>query len=127
MEKGFYRTTYDYEGAVSMKYLAAFFKNVKWWNMAPHPELVIEYPQPFCLAKPGEEYVMYLRYGGVFKVKMDESAVSITYLCQWYNPATGKLTDSSTVKGSGLLTFSCPESFPSVPNYRDWVLYLRKE
>ena len=52
-----------------MKYLAAFFKNVKWWNMAPHPELVKEYPQPFCLANPGEEYVLYLRYGGVAKLK----------------------------------------------------------
>jgi hypothetical protein len=127
IEKGFTRTTYDYEGAVSMKYLAAFFKNVKWWDMAPHPELVIEYPQPLCMAKPGEEYVMYLRYGGVFKVKMNESAVSITYLCQWYNPATGKLTDSSTVKGSGLLTFSCPESYPASTSYKDWVLYIHKE
>jgi len=24
--------------------------------MSPHPELVQEYPQPFCLAQPGEEY-----------------------------------------------------------------------
>ena len=127
LEKGFERTTYDYEGAVSMKYLAAFFKNVKWWNMAPHPELVMEYPQPFCLAKPGEEYVLYLRYAGVIKIKMDESAASKIYLYQWYNPASGKLYDAVKIHGSGTLAFSCPESFPSVPNYRDWVLYIVKE
>jgi hypothetical protein len=127
MEKGFEKTTYDYEGAVSMKYLAAFFKTVKWWNMAPHPELVGEYPQPFCLAKPGEEYVVYLRYAGVAKIKMDESAAAKTYLYQWYNPASGKLYDAGTIHGSAMLKFSCPESFPSVPVYTDWVLHIRKE
>lgn len=127
IEKGFTRTTYDYEGAVSMKYLAAFFKNVKWWNMVPHPELVLEYPQPFCLAKPGEEYVVYLRYGGVVKVNLDQSVASKNYSYQWYNPATGKLSDSLSIKGSGLQTFICPESYPEKRDYKDWVLYIFKE
>ena len=42
--------------------------------MAPHAELVMEYPQPFCLANTGEEYIIYLRYGGVAKLKMDAFA-----------------------------------------------------
>jgi hypothetical protein len=127
LEKGFARTTYDYEGALSMKYLASFFRNVKWWNMSPHPELVLEYPQPFCLAQPGEEYVVYLRYGGVAKVKMDDSAASKTYMYQWYNPGTGKFYDKSSVKGSANLNFVCPESYPEYPDYKDWVLYIHKE
>jgi len=127
MEKGFERTTYDYKGAESMKYLASFFKNIRWWNMAPHPELVKEYPQPFCLAKPGVEYVLYLRYAGVVRLKMDNSAASGTYLYQWYDPASGNLSDAKKIQGSGLLRFSCPESFPAVPTYSDWVLYLRRE
>jgi hypothetical protein len=127
LEKGFARTTYDYEGALSMKYLASFFKNVKWWNMSPHPELVSEYPQPFCLAQPGEEYVIYLRYGGVAKVKMDESAASKTYVYQWYNPGTGKFYGTSSVKGSAYVKFACPESYPEYHDYKDWVLYIRNE
>jgi hypothetical protein len=127
LEKGFARTTYDYEGALSMKYLASFFRNVKWWNMSPHPELVLEYPQPFCLAQPGEEYVVYLRYGGIAKVKMDDSAASKTYMYQWYNPGTGKFYDKSSVKGSANLNFVCPESYPEYPDYKDWVLYIHKE
>ena len=127
IEKGFDRTTYDYEGAISMMNLAGFFKNIKWWNMAPHPELVREYPQPFCLAKPGEEYVLYLRYAGVVKIKMDESAASGKYSYQWYNPATGEYNEARIIKGSGILAFSCPESFPAFPDYKDWVLYIRKE
>ena len=95
--------------------------------MKPHPELVREYPQPFCLAKPGEEYVLYLRYAGMVKIKMDESAASGRYSCQWYDPASGKLYDANIIQGSGLMEFNCPESFPAFPDYKDWVLYLRKE
>jgi hypothetical protein len=127
IEKGFDRTTYDYEGAVSMKHLAGFFKNIKWWNMAPHPELVREYPQPFCLAKPGEEYILYLRYGGTIKIQMDDSAATEKFKYHWYNPATGKVYDPKTIQGKKILQFNCPESYPGVTDYRDWVLYICKE
>lgn len=127
IEKGFDRTTYDYEGAMSMKYLAAFFKKIKWWEMAPHPELISEYPQPFCLAKPGEEYVVYLRYAGTVKVRMDDLAVSEQYQYHWFNPATGKSSDSKTIHGKSILEFSCPESYPDIPDYKDWVLYIGRE
>ena len=127
LEKGFERTTYNYEGAVSIGHLANFFKNIKWWNMSPHPELVKEYPQPFCLAKPGEEYVLYLRYGGTAKVQMGDSAASKIFKYHWYNPATGKVYDSKTIQGAALLKFDCPESYPGVTDYKDWVLYICKE
>jgi hypothetical protein len=126
-ENGFERTTYDYEGAVSMKYLASFFNNVKWWNMEPHPELVKEYPQPFCLAKPGEEYVIYLRYGGVAKLVMDELAAGRRYKYHWINPATGKVFDIKSIQGNSILQFSAPEGYPANPDYKDWVLYIYKE
>jgi hypothetical protein len=126
-EKGFERTTYDYEGAISMKYLASFFKNVKWWNMAPHPELVKEYPQPFCLANPGEEYVIYLRYGGVAKLAMDEFSAGRRYKYHWINPSTGKVYDIKSIQGNSILQFSAPEGYPSVPDYKDWVLYIYRE
>ena len=126
-EKGFERTTYDYEGAKSMKHLASFFKNVEWWNMAPHPELVKEYPQPFCLAKPGEEYVIYLRYGGVAKLEMDALASGRRYKYHWINPATGKVFDIKSIQGDTILQFSSPEGYPDVPDYKDWVLYIYKE
>lgn len=124
IEKGFARTTYDYEGALSMQHLATFFKSVQWWNMTPHPELVIEYPQPFCLAIPGEDYIVYLRYAGVFKIKMDSLAAQKKYECKWFNPATGQLSDAGIRNGTGMMEFSCPESFPGHPNYTDWVFHM---
>jgi hypothetical protein len=126
-EKGFERNTYDYEGAVSMKHLASFFKNIKWWNLAPHTELVKEYPQPFCLAKPGEEYVVYLRYGGTAKIVMEAKEATNNYRYNWYNPSTGKTYDTRSIQGKNLLQFNCPDGYPSVPEYKDWVLYICRE
>jgi hypothetical protein len=127
IEKGFGRTTYDYDGAMSMKHLASFFQSVKWWNMSPHPELVKEYPQPFCLAKPGEEYVVYLRYGGTAKIEMDAAAAANKFRYNWFNPSTGKLYDNKSIQGKTLLQFNCPDGYPTVPDYKDWVLYICKE
>jgi hypothetical protein len=125
-EKGFERTTFDYEGAVSMKHLASFFKEIEWWRMSPHPELVMEYPQPFCLADPGREYVLYLRYSGTVKLKMEGEAAKGTYVYRWYNPGTGKYSEEKKISGNDVLSFSCPESYPAVVDYRDWVLHLKK-
>ncbi|HZY25128.1 MAG TPA: putative collagen-binding domain-containing protein, partial [Bacteroidales bacterium] len=61
------------------------------------------------------------------KLKMDVSAASNSYFYQWYNPATGKLTETVSLKGSAFLTFSCPESYPESREYKDWVLYIHKE
>jgi hypothetical protein len=126
-EKGFSRSTYDYEGAVSMKYLSSFFKNIKWWKLKPHPELVQEYPQPFCMAKPGEEYVVYLRYGGVCRLKIEKSQAADELIYQWYDPATGRLSEPGTINGSGLVEFSSPDSYPESPHYKDWVLHVYRK
>lgn len=127
LEKGFTRTTYDYKGALSMKYLASFFKNVRWWEMSPHAELVLDYPQPLCLARPGEEYIVYLRYGGEIRLKMEKGSEANNYSYRWFNPATGESLKSLSVKGSDFLKFTSPDSYPESPEYKDWVLYIRKE
>lgn len=124
-EKGFERTTYDYEGALSMKHLASFFREIEWWNMAPHPELIREYPQPFCLANPGKEYIIYLRYSGSVKLVLIPANTSKTYIYQWFDPATGKYYGEKKIQEKELMSFSCPESYPAVVNYKDWVLHIK--
>lgn len=121
-------TTLDYEGAKSMGYLAAFFKRIDWWKLAPHPELVTEYPQPFCLADPGKEYVIYLRYGGVAKVQLGSNAIGKQISYCWFDPATGKYQDTKTVAGDTNLEFKCPISkASSVAENKDWVLFIKEE
>jgi hypothetical protein len=49
------------------------------------------------------------------------------YSNPWYNPASGKLYEARILQGSDMMAFSCPESFPAFPYFRDWVLYIRME
>lgn len=125
-EEGFERTTHDYEGAVSMKHLATFFKDIEWWKMLPRPDLVKEYPQPFCLADPGKEYILYLRYGGVVKLEMDVEAASHSYLFKWYDPSSGEYYDERKVEGKEVLLFNCPESYPGTLELKDFVLHVKR-
>ena len=113
LEKGFERNTLDYEGAVSMGHLSAFFKKIKWWEMAPHPELVIEYPDKYCLAIPGQEYLVYLRWAGTLKVDLRPSSETDSFEYYWFDPGSGKSNPPKTVQGgSYTFFFSAGEVIP---------------
>ena len=125
LEKGFERNTLNYPGAVSMGHLSAFFKKIRWWEMAPHPELVLEYPNPLCLAVPGQEYVVYLRWAHGAKVDLTPSTENDVFEYAWFDPATGTFTASKTVKGGAARLFKSPG--PNYADYKDWVLHIRKK
>ncbi|MDV3309871.1 MAG: DUF4038 domain-containing protein [Cyclobacteriaceae bacterium] len=122
IEEGFARTTYDYEGARSMGVMGEFLRSIRWWELSPHPELVSDYPQPFCLARPGDRYVLYLRYGGYVKVNLGESDASYSYY--WLNPSTGEKTQARTRSGRGYASFMSPGSYPAETDVKDWVLVI---
>ncbi|HEX8038733.1 MAG TPA: DUF4038 domain-containing protein [Chryseosolibacter sp.] len=126
LEKGFENNTFDYPGARSMSYFAGFFRNVEWWKMAPHPELLHEYADKYCIAVPGEEYVVYLRWGGNMKVDLRPSSESDTFEYTWYDPDSGKALPVKTVKGGDIREFHSPGGFPSQPHFKDWVLRVKK-
>lgn len=125
IEKGFDRTTYDYEGARSMGIMSKFFKEIKWWELSPAPELISDYPQPFCLAEPGEEYIIYARYGGYLKVDLRKEDAMFSF--SWFNPGTGDRTPTRTTKGGEWVSFMAPGSYPSNTEVSDWVLHIRKK
>ena len=124
LEKGFERNTLNYPGAVSMGHLSAFFKKVKWWEMAPHPELVQEYPDPYCLAQPGHEYVVYLRWAHTAKVDLQPSSAEDHFEYTWFDPAEGTYTKTKTISGGDVRLFNAPGSI--FTDYKDWVLHIRK-
>lgn len=119
-------TTLDYEGAVSIKHLVTFMKKTSWWKMEPHPELVSEYPQSFCLANPGNEYIIYFRYGGVASVNLVTTLGKNSFQYYWYNPATGVASESKIIKGSVHSEFRCPEEDSDDREVKDWVLHILK-
>ena len=125
LEKGFERNTMDYPGAVSMGHLSTFFKKIKWWEMAPHPELVLEYPDPYCLAQPGSEYVVYLRWAHGAKVDLRASSTEDDFEYAWFDPANGTFSETKTIRGGVVHLFRAPGSIFS--DYKDRVLHIRKK
>jgi hypothetical protein len=127
LEKGFVKNTLDYPGAISISHLANFFKKIQWWNLSPHPDLLQEYPQKFCLAKPGNEYIVYLRYAGGIKVDLNPSSKDDTFEYYWFNPAAGKYYPAKIIKGGDIRYLSAPEGYPGTLEFKDWVLYIHKK
>lgn len=83
-------------------------------EMLPHGELA---SSTFCLANPGQEYLVYLPEGD--EVTMDLSAATGQLAVEWMQPAAGTTTESGTVAG-GVRRVLKP------PFAGDAVLYLRK-
>jgi len=127
MEMGFETNTLDYPGAVSMGHMAKFFKSIPWWELEPHPGLVVEYAEKYCSAVPGREYVVYVRWGGAIKVNLNPSSPDDTFEFTWFDPRTGTDHTNGTVSGGGIRYFYAPEGYPSHPHYKDWVLHVRKK
>ncbi|MBS1747432.1 MAG: DUF4038 domain-containing protein [Bacteroidetes bacterium] len=121
------KNTLDYPGALSISYLSNFFKKIQWWNLSSHPELLHEYPAKYCFARPGEEYVIYLRYAGGVKVDLQPSSTNDIFEYYWFDPGSGKYYQTNEIKGGVMQYFSAPESYPEEKNFKDWVLYIHKK
>lgn len=126
LQKSFDNNTLNYAGARSMSHLAAFFKEIEWWRLAPRPDLVHEYPDKYCLADPGEQYVVYLRWGGTVKIDLKLSSESATFEYRWFNPDTGVFTELKSTNGGDMRSFESPGSYPSTLEFSDWVLHVQK-
>lgn len=124
LDKNFETNTLDYPGARSMGFIARFLKSIPWWKLEPHPELVSEYPAPFCAAVPGSRYVSYLRYGGRLKLDLRPSTEAETFHFTWYDLEGGKDRSSGQVKGGALREFHAPEDYPGNQQFKDWLLHV---
>lgn len=118
--------TLDYEGAVSMGHFASFFDEVEWWTMEPRPDLMAEYPEPYCLARPGEEYVLYLRWGGSAMVDLSDASEDAEFVYRWFNPATGEYRPEEGIAGGAVRRIPAPEDYPGRTEFRDWVLHIKR-
>ena len=75
----------------------------------------------YCLAKPGEVYVVYLPEGGTTMLDLSEATGMFTV--DWFNPRTGgKLSrgEVSTIDGGSNV------SIGNAPDGDDWVALIRK-
>jgi len=118
--------TLIYPGAVSVGFMGKYLRKLEWWKLEPHPELVLENPSPFCLADPGNEYLFYLRYGGSIKVDLSSQKPSDEFEYRWTDLVNSLDSRSGKIKGGSVVEIKCPEDYPGVVNFKDWVLHLKK-
>lgn len=127
LEKSFDTHTLNYPGAVSISHMAKFLKKIPWWKFEPRPELVSEYPDPYCSVIPGEKYLVYIPWGGSVKVNLKHVSMNEDLYYHWINPASWKTEEEGTVSGGSVRLLSSPAQFPGNLQYQDWVLYISKE
>lgn len=103
------------------RYLTDFFKknSVPLGRMDSMDELVKD--GDYCLADPGDVYVVMLREG---KGHLDLTGISGEFTVDWYNPRTGEYfkDEEGTVKAGGKVFFE--ETFEN--GNQDWVILLRR-
>lgn len=102
--------------------LRFFHENqIPFWEMK-NANALISNPKnsndKYCLAKPGELYLIYLPKGGSTEISLTNDTE--TYTLHWFNPREGgPLKPASTgLKGTPTLT---------APDTNDWLAILRKE
>jgi hypothetical protein len=95
---------------------ARFFNQsgVRFWEMAPAAKLS---STGVCLARPGEEYVVYAAAGGEFTVDLSADP-KVKFTARWYDPRTGKFQSAPAVVGG-----NADERF-AAPFAGDAVLHL---
>jgi hypothetical protein len=95
-------------------HMVDFFTSFEWWKTNPHDELVDS--GAFCLADPGNAYVIYLPMGGKVTVKL----LPGHYRTMWFNARNGQSSAAADADG--------PEwTSPAASDNGDWALLLIKK
>jgi len=127
MEMEFNRDTLNYPGARSIGFIARLLKDRPWWTLEPHPELVLDFPLPYCLANPGHEYLVYIRWNGTFQLDLRGSSASETFTRTWIDLTRLESGQPETVQGGAIREFHCPKQYPGTPDVSDWLLHLIRQ
>lgn len=107
--------------------LAFFHENaIPFWEMRNADALVGNNTgdnSKYCLAKPGEVYLVYLPAGGTAPLDLSDARGS--FAVKWFNPRTGGALEEGTVKvgpSGGRVMLGPPSREPD----QDWLIVLRR-
>ncbi len=104
--------------------LGFFRDHVRFWEMS-HDDGLVTGSQNFCLANPGESYVVYFEEG-VSNDTLDLESNSHTYTLHWFDPRNGgnlRLGSVTEITGPGKENLGSPPSQSS----QDWALLVRRK
>ena len=107
--------------------LHCFYNNhIPFWEMQNENSLVGNIQNEnskYCLAKPGEIYVVYLPDGGSAELDLGNS--HSVFKVQWFNPRKGGLLQAGSMKevsGPGYISLGEPPKDKA----KDWVILINK-
>jgi len=107
----------DCEGDEQLVIAVDHMKTYEYWKMWPHNELVSGSAEAYCLAEPGQQYMVYAPEGGT--IRLDLSSVSGTLKANWFDPRKGtNYGDPFTIAGGGIKRLIAPGT-------EDWILNVR--
>ncbi|MBC7286844.1 MAG: hypothetical protein H5T86_02135 [Armatimonadetes bacterium] len=98
----------------SLGYTRRFALRVDLARALPLPALA---SSRYCLAVPGEQYLVYVPGGGT--VSVDVTAARGQLRAEWFDPSTGRSVDAGAIEGGARRELTAP--FPG-----DAVLFLHK-
>jgi hypothetical protein len=98
-----------------------FFQDmIPFSEMEPADELVSE--GNYCLAKPGEIYLIYLPYGG--HANIDLSGIEGNFSVGWFNPRSGgDLINTAAIAGGGQVDLGAAAE----EREKDWAILIQKQ
>jgi hypothetical protein len=97
----------------NLGYTCGYAKNLNLAAMTPFTDLA---SSAYCLASPGNEYLVYLPEGR--EVTVDLSATAKALIVEWFDPKSGAMQRGATVTGGMRRSFHAPFD-------NDAVLYLK--
>jgi hypothetical protein len=104
----------------------AFFhdERIPFWEMANVNGLVGNPDNDnarYCLAKPGELYLVYLAEGGSTGLDLSGAGANTSFTVQWFNPREGGApTNAGTVHGGAKRPLKAPDAA------NDWLAVVRR-
>ncbi len=97
-----------------------FQQYVPFADMQPADSLVS--PNAWCLAKAGENYLVYLPYGG--EATIDLQTVSDEFTAHWFNPRTGgDMAEALIIQGGTVVSIGQPP----MEAEKDWAVLISKK
>jgi hypothetical protein len=104
-------------------YAKEFFKRINFSDMNSSDNLISMRGDNHCFSKPGDTYVIYLKYGGT--ADLDLSQQEGEYSIRWYNPREGGdliIGSKETIKSGGWMNIGyAPDA-----KYKDWAVLIRR-